>query len=243
MTAFVLLVLFTVIAISAGINVYLLKSRKKTSDREITSVLMQGIQEISELATIRQSFQSIVMYENSRSLLGFQLPGTHKKFILKYSGNVVVGTDLSKANIEWFISGKVKITLPRSSILDITADIKSIEIYDQHSGIFTSLSLDEQNRAIEANLLEIEKETDYGELLARSDENAKNILSSLCRSLGVVAELEFIDEPALPDSKSDSPISPDSLETQPEIAFSAGDLPEHEEKVPLPSFDDNTSEM
>jgi hypothetical protein len=196
--------------------VYLLKSRKKTSAKEISSVLMQGIQKVNDLATIRQSFQSIVMNEDCRSMFGFRLPGTHKKFILKYSGNIVVGTDLSKINIEQFVSGIVKISLPRSRILDVTADMKNVKVYDQRSGIFNTLFFDEQNSAIAANLLEIEAEANSGDLLARSDENAKNILASLCRNIGVEVEVVFIDEPALPESKLFSEVS---TETQPEISL------------------------
>ena len=202
MTALVMLILFSIIIVSICVNVYLLKSRRKTSAKEISSVLMQGIQEVNDLATIRQSFQSIVTYEDSRLLFGFRLPGTHKKFLLKYSGNIVVGTDLSKVVITQFVSGKVQLKLPHSRVLDTVADIKNIQVYDQHSGIFNPLSFDEQNSAITANLLEIEAEALAGDLLARSDENAKNILTSLCRSIGVEVEVEFIDEPALPETFS-----------------------------------------
>ncbi|MCL1941796.1 MAG: DUF4230 domain-containing protein [Synergistaceae bacterium] len=224
MTASVMLVLLTVIAISVFLNVYLLKRRRSLAKaRDITSVLMQGLQEVSELATIRQSFQSIVMYEDFRSLFGFHLPGTHKKFILKYSGSIVVGTDLSKANVTQFVSGKVKIALPHSRILDVTADMKSINVYDQHSGIFNPLCFDEQNRAIAANLLEIEAEARSGEILSRSNENAKNILESVCRDIGIGVEVEFIGEPALPEPKSVYGALPENLPS--ERSFVTEDLP------------------
>jgi len=201
LTAFIILVLITIIAISIGINVYVLR-RGKASVKDISSVLMNGIQEVSDLATLRQNFHSIVTYEDFRSLFGFQLPGTHKKFILKYSGNIAVGTDLSKASITQYVSGKVKITLPYSRILDVTADMKSIDVYDQRSGIFNPLLLDDQNQSIAANILDVEAEASSGELLARSNENAKNILTSICRSIGIEAEVEFIDEPVLPEPES-----------------------------------------
>ena len=212
-------------------NVYMLKRRKISAKKEITSVLMQGIQEINDLATIRQNFQSIIMYEDSRSLFGFHLLGTRKKFILKYSGNIVVGTDLSKADITQFVSGKVQITLAHSRILDVTADMKSIKIYDQRSGIFNPLSFNEQNHAIAANLLEIEAEANSGELLTRSDENAKNILVSLCKGIGVEVEVEFAGEPVLPESKAISP-APESLPESPVCAEMKYDEPV---AMPLPA--------
>jgi hypothetical protein len=199
------------------------RSRRKISAKEITSVLMQGIQEVNDLATVRQNFQSIVIYEDFRSLFGFHLPGTRKKFILKYSGNIVVGTDLSKINITQYVSGKIKIELPHSRVLDISADMKNIKVYDQHSGIFNPLSFDEQNRAIAANLIEIEEEAHSGEILARADENAKNILAYLCRSIGVETEVEFIDkQPDLPEPIS---ISHVNAEIQPEVSFVNENIP------------------
>ena len=210
MTATVMLVLFTVIAISVGINVYFLWRRRRATAREISTVLLQGIQEVNDLATVRQSFQSIVMYEDSRSLLGLPLPGTHKKFILKYSGNIIVGTDLSKIDITQFISGRVRITLPNSRILSVTADMNSIKVYDQHSGIFNPLSFNEQNHAISANLLEIEEEARSGDLLTRSNENAKSLISSICKNIGVGVEVEFVDEISLPESKPVSIVLPEA---------------------------------
>jgi len=194
LTALVMLILFLIIVISVYINVRLLKSRRKISAKEISSVLLQGIQKVNDLATIRQNFQSIVTYEDSLSILGFHLPGTHKKFLLKYSGNVIAGTDLSKIIITHFVSGKVKVALPHSRILDVNADMKNIKVYDQRSGIFNHLSFDDQNGAIVANLLEIETEARSGDLLARADENAKNILATLCENIGVEVEMEFINE-------------------------------------------------
>ena len=210
MTAFVMLILFTIIAISVGINMYMLR-RGKISAKEISSVIMQGIQDISELATIRQNFQSVVIYEDARSLFGFHLPGTHKKFILKYSGSIVFGTDLSKANITQFVSGKVRITLPYSRVLGVETDMKNIKVYDQRSGIFNPLLFDEQNNAIAADILKIEEEARSGELLAQSNKNAKSILVSFCRGIGIGAEVEFVDEPVLPESKLISHIQPENL--------------------------------
>jgi len=215
-----MLILFSIIVISVYINVRLLKSRRKTSAKEISSVLLQGIQKVNDLATIRQNFQSIVTYEDSISILGFQLPGTHKKFILKYVGNIVVGTDLSKIIIKHFVSGRVKLALPHSRILDVNADMKNIKVYDQHSGIFNHLTFVEQNNAIVANLLEIEAEALSGDLLARSDENAKNILATLCENIGIGVEVEFIDEPVV-ESDSNSPVPSEAM---PEISIESKEL-------------------
>ena len=212
MTTLVMSILFTIITVSICMNFYMYrKSRRKASAKEVSSVLMQGIQEVNDLAAVRQSFQSIVMYEDSRSLFGFQLPGTHKKFMLMYSGDIVAGADLSKVNITQFVSGRIKLVLPHSKIIDITMDMKNIKVYDQRSGFFNSLSFDEQNRAIAEDLFRIEEEARSSELLMRSDNNAGKILVTLCRSIGIEAEVEFIEEVAIPEPESVSPISAEDL--------------------------------
>lgn len=189
-----MLVMLTALLISVGVNLYLMKRGKKTSHERASSVLLQGIQHVSELATIKQSFQSIVMYEDRRTLLGMSLPGTVKKFILKYSGNVIVGTDLSRAEVQQFASGRVTIAVPKSKIIEVHADMESVKVYDQREGIFASLEFDEQNRAIAENLKEIRQEADAGSLKKTSDANAKSLLEGLSRSMGIFGvKVEFFD--------------------------------------------------
>ncbi|MDR1649790.1 MAG: DUF4230 domain-containing protein, partial [Synergistaceae bacterium] len=85
---------------SVALNVWLFKRKSKGGrQRSAHSTLLRGIQNVRELATVRQCFQSIVMYEDNRALLGLTLPGTARKFILKYSGMLVCGNDLSKIHI------------------------------------------------------------------------------------------------------------------------------------------------
>lgn len=205
MSALVILIMMAALGISLAVNFFLMRRKSKTSEDRACTVLLEGIKHVNELMTIRQNFQSIVMYEDSRKLLGMHIPGTYKKFILKYSGEIMAGTDLSTAEITQFVSGNVTITVPRSRILSVNIDMDSIKVYDQRAGIFTSLALDEQNRAIADNLREVGADAESGELKRLSDDNAKNILESLAKGMGIIVSVQFIGEVSEEKAESSLP--------------------------------------
>ena len=192
------------LVVSIALNVYLF-TRKKTHinpNRSIRTTILSGIENVSELATLRERFQSIVTFSDGMKipLINMNLPGTTRKFMLKYYGTIVCGCDLSKAQIsERYDINRVRITLPHSEILDIYADVHSFEVYDQSAGIFTSVKLEDQNREVDADLEKVKAHSIHNGMLAQSDENVRKILTSVVASTGMEAEIIFTehDQPAL----------------------------------------------
>jgi hypothetical protein len=182
------------LVVSVAVNVWLLRRKARPGRESVRSTLLQGIKNVRDLATIRQNFQSIVIFEDTKAMLGFSLPGTGRKFILKYSGTITCGNDLSKIQIsERFAVNRVRVVVPRSRLLDLYADMKSIQVYDQKAGFFTSIELADQNREIGHNLEEVRQDALQSDILHRADENTRTILSSLVASLGMEAEVIFDD--------------------------------------------------
>jgi hypothetical protein len=174
------------------VNGWLLRRKGGRKGQSVRSILLQGIRNVRDLATIRQNFQAVVTYADTKSLLGFSLPGTGRKFILKYSGVLICGNDLSQIHIsERLAVNQIRITVPHSRLIDLYADMKSVQIYDQRAGIFTSVRLEDQNREITANLEELRGEVLRGDILRRADENTRMVLMSLAASLGMEAEVIF----------------------------------------------------
>jgi hypothetical protein len=188
----------------------------------VRSTLLQGIKNVRDLATIRQDFQSIVIFEDTKAILGFSVPGTGRKFILKYSGTITCGNDLSKIQIsERFSVNRIRMVVPRSRLLDLYADMKSIQVYDQKAGFFSSIELQDQNREIANNLEDVRQDALQSDILRRADENTRTVLTSLAASLGMEAEVIFDDReadvvralpPAYAESEEESPqMEPDTV--------------------------------
>ena len=194
MTAAIALVL--ALAVSITVNVMLVLRKKVNQNRSVRTAILSGIENVSELATIRERFQSIISYSDGMKIPGLNMnfPGTTRKFMLKYYGTIVCGCDLSKAKIsERFDVNRVRITLPHSEVLDVYADVHSFEVYDQHSGIFTSVKLEDQNREVNSDLEKVKAHELEKGILAHSDENVRKILTSVVASTGMEAEIVFTD--------------------------------------------------
>ena len=186
------------LVLSVVLNVLLLTRKKNPAARKksVRSAILQGIQNVNELATVRERFQSIVSFSDGKQMpfLGFCLPGTARKFIMRYAGVIVCGNDLSKLNIsERFAVNRVRVVVPRSRILDIYADIQSFEVYDQQAGLFTSIRLEDQNREVTADLEEMRQNALKSGILSQADENTRRILTSIVATTGMEAEIVFDD--------------------------------------------------
>ena len=188
--------LILALTLSITVNVMLVLRRKAAQNRSVRTTILSGIQNVSELATIRERFQSIVTFSDGVKIPGLNvnIPGTTRKFMLKYYGTIVCGCDLTKAQVsERFDVNRVRITLPHSEILDIYADVHSFEVYDQSSGIFTRVKLEDQNREVNADLEKVKAHELQKGILSQADENVRKILTSVVASTGMEAEITFTD--------------------------------------------------
>ena len=190
------IIVVLMLVISIAINTLLIFRRKnKPAPESVRHTILEGIKNVSELATVRQNFQSIVTFSSSKKIpgLNISLPGTTRKFMLKYNGTIVCGCDLTKAKLSEGYGNRMRIILPKSEVLDAYADMQSLEVYDQSAGIFTSVKLEEQNREIAADIEKIKAHELENGLLELSDVNVKKILSSVVAPTGMLADIVFTD--------------------------------------------------
>ena len=196
------LTVMLVLVLSVVVNVLLVMRLARRKDppeqnRSVRTAVLQGIQDVSELASVRERFQSIVTFSEGWEVpvLGFNFPGTTRRFMMRYSGTIVCGCDLSKADIsERFDVNRICVAVPHSRITDIYADVHSFEVYDQSAGIFTSIRLEDQNREVSADLEEVRRHALKNGILTQADENARRVLTSVVASTGMEAEIIFVNE-------------------------------------------------
>lgn len=197
MSLSVVLVLVLSVAVNVLLLLWMMRRRRPEQNRSVRTAILSGIQDVNELATVRERFQSVVSFSEGWKLplVHMNFPGTTRRFMMRYSGTIVCGCDLSAAQVsERFDVNRVNITAPHSRILDVFADVHSFEVYDQSAGIFTSIRLEDQNREVAADLEEMRRHALSDGILARSDENARRILSSVATSVGMEAVVTFTGE-------------------------------------------------
>ena len=193
------IVVILALALSIGINVWLfMRGKKPAVKQSIISIIQTKIKDVNEMVTLRSYFQGIASdTETGKSVMGIRVPATGRKFLAVYSGEIVCGCDLANIDIsERFDLNKVIVKIPHSVIMNINVDPNDIKVYHQAKGLFApAYQLDDQNLVIAASIEEMrEKAVGEWDLLTRSDENAKRNLEAFIKSLGMDAEVEFIEE-------------------------------------------------
>ena len=111
-----LIVAFLLI-VSVALNVLLLTRRRGPERaRSVRTTVMDAIRNVSELATVRARFLSRVDFRGALDIpILRHLPGTTRKLLMCYSGDIVYGCDLSEVRIsERFGVNRVRITIPHS---------------------------------------------------------------------------------------------------------------------------------
>ena len=98
----------------------------KQTEPEITSTLIQNrIEQASDLVTTKYHYAKVGKFENSLSLNGWSIPLTNKYFILTFEGEIQLGTDLSKANVE-INDSTIHVTVNKPTVLSNSIDESSI---------------------------------------------------------------------------------------------------------------------
>ena len=113
----------------------------KQTEPEITSTLIQNrIEQANDLVTTKYHYTKVGKFENSLNLNGWSIPLTNKYFILTFEGEIQLGTDLSKANIE-ISDSTIHVTVNKPTVISNSIDESSIEVYDETKNIFNPISV------------------------------------------------------------------------------------------------------
>lgn len=163
--------------------------RQKISFEQMQTIISEEIRNVHELVTVRKNFTSVVSFADDKKipLLKVHMPGSDRKFLMDYSGTISCGCDLEAIHFEREeISNRVKIVVPSSTILDMYADVNSFKIHHHDEGIFAdNIDLEHQKELIAADL-EANKQRALQEgILARADENVRQMLTAIISRRGL----------------------------------------------------------
>lgn len=187
------------------------KSKKNLS----SSVLSEysSVSAICELATLKSFYHNVALYEVEpdattkalNDILFFPFNGLtktgSKKLWQEYSGIVEMGIDAGQVQINNpDAKGVVDVFVPDAKVLNVNADRNSFSEPITETGLFTSISGEDQAKAFSAaqNAMRQEAEEDHA-LLRRAKNNAmlllKQYIINTGKEMGVVYSVNWIDSP------------------------------------------------
>ena len=156
-------------------------------------VVVEGIQDLDQLATVRWKESVIVSRERGGTELERIFSG--EKVLLVASGNVEAGVnlaDLGRDDVR--VNGeKVTIRLPEPEILSVSLDEDETRVYDRDFGLLNIYPDDELvEEARDVALDRIEEAARDGDILDQAEQNAEDSIRAFVTSLGF-EEVEFVD--------------------------------------------------
>ena len=148
-------------------------------------VVVEGIQDLNQLATVRWKESVIVTRESGGTDLEQSLVG--EKVLLVASGDVEAGVDLaSLGRDEVKVNGEtVTISLPEPEILSVSLDEQKTGVYDRDFGplnLHPDDDLVEQARATAVD--RIEQTARDEDILDQADQNAEDSIRAFVVTLG-----------------------------------------------------------
>lgn len=146
------------------------------------AILKQQIMNINELTTVEYHYTTMGQFENSTDFYGVKVPFTTKKFIVSYDGTIKSGVDL--AGIEIDVSETViTVTLPKAEILSHEVDESSFQIYDEKSGLFNKIKLEDYNSFQLEQKKTMEDKALSSGILSDAYGNAENIVRNIIQNV------------------------------------------------------------
>ena len=168
------ILIFILIAFISGIFFM-----NKQTEPEITSTLIQNrIEQASNLVTTKYHYTKVGKFENSLNLNGWSIPLTNKYFILTFEGEIQLGTDLSKANVE-IDDSTIHVTVDKPAVISNSIDESSIEVYDETKNIFNPISVSDYKAfALEQKDKALSEAKEKG-LMKTAQENTKKSIKEI----------------------------------------------------------------
>jgi hypothetical protein len=189
----ILAMLLVVVSVAAGAGlVYLIWNPTQPDEPAV----VEGIQRLNELATVKYTTQVLVTKEENAEIFRQPLPEflTGEKVLLVAVGEVEAGVDLDELGPEDVrVTGDtVHIDLPAARILDSSLDEDKTRLYDRDRGVLKIRGdddlIEEARRDAEDRMVEAAKDND---ILTKAQDNAEASIRTLITSLGY-DEVRFV---------------------------------------------------
>ena len=184
----IIVVILAVCGILVGIRKYI------SSESQTQTI---GFEDIGEMATQSAYCTQVNVTDKSRKLFGTNtnIPFTQSKYVYSYGVTVKAGFDFSE--IDWEQKETtIKVYLPETKILSSEIDTNSFKVYHEAESIFTPISLEENNEALNDLVKKAEEDSIKSGLLENARENAEVILTGFFQKVYDPKEytITFIDK-------------------------------------------------
>lgn len=147
-----------------------------------TEFIEAEVLNISEYATLSYQYSNISKFDDIREFYGLKLPFTNKSFIIKYDGEMKLGIDGSKAQVE-IADNIISIHLPAPKVLSHVIYEDSIEVFDQTHNIFNQVEIEDYSEFAVEQKKVMEKRADAEGVFQNAQSAAEEQIAGFIKSI------------------------------------------------------------
>ncbi len=143
------------------------------------------ISSLSELVTTKYMYRNAARKEGEKTWLwGWTQPFSDVSLLATYDGTITTSIDLKEVKFDINEHTKtITVTLPASRIFDHNIPQETINVLEVKNNLFNKISLNDYNKFIAAEKIEMEKVAEEQGLLTQADENAQRLLEAFLKTI------------------------------------------------------------
>lgn len=151
-----------------------LKQGREPEPVVTSDLLGEQLRTIQELGTVAYHYTNMGRFENHLDFYGWKVPFTTKSFIVSYDGVIKAGVDLSDVTVRVDEADKsVAVTLPAGKILSHEIPEESIQVFDESSNLFNSITIEDYTGFTAGQKAALEQRAIDNGLLVEAEEKAR----------------------------------------------------------------------
>lgn len=161
--------------------------KRLSVNRDVTllsSNIEEKVSRLVELSTIKYNYTNIVEYDDKMQVNGMNIPFTNKKFILKYSGYIKAGIDLSTIDVKVKDKDTVVVKMDKAEIFENVISEEDVYFFDEKDSVFNKLSFKDLYSVLIDEKEKMKEEVVQKGILNDAQENGKEIIYSLLEGMG-----------------------------------------------------------
>ncbi len=174
--------LLLALLILTGIYFYF-QMRVTTTAETFSNTVSERVVDILQLSTLEYNYTDVVSYKESVKYNKFNIPFTQKRFLIKYTGYIKAGADLSDIEIDVKDANTIHITLNHSTITDNVINEEDLYVYDEKESIFNQLKIEDVYNVLVEEKQKTESKIIENGFLDEADQRSQDLITGLLKAL------------------------------------------------------------
>lgn len=185
----ILIIIICALIIFVGVKFYQ-NMKIENKIETLSSNIQESIDNITEISTVKYNYTDIAEYENKLQISGLNVPFGNKTFLVKYSGYIKAGLDISEIETEVVNLDKVIVKIGEPKILDNVIIEEEVYFYNEKDSAFNRLKFEDLYDLLIDEKSKKEKEVLRKGILNDAKLNGEKSITMFLKELGF-KEVDF----------------------------------------------------